>query len=323
VYVWVSNESEATEVWFDDVSVIHRKPLVAQATDYEAWGGVLREQKWIDMDAKYRYGYQGKYAERDDETGWNHFELREYDPVIGRWFQMDPEGQFYSPYVGMGNNPVSGTDPDGGYSLFGALWRNIAYGMKGHSIKHDDGLGYGYRDKNGDIQFGGGSFLSQINPVESVDVYVGGVAKTEIAKGPVKVVIPMGGLQLSANTNDGGRADFITLEQTYLNFQKGPVDLRIIPVNGVNTGDYDPSFRGLFTGAQGLIPLADLPIPIGQWKLQGDVTLNPITTRYSIGGRGVAETFSFPSWKKGASGFRLEANAGFRFRLKVPDILKK
>ncbi|MFM9841176.1 MAG: RHS repeat-associated core domain-containing protein [Cyclobacteriaceae bacterium] len=114
VYIWVSNESENTEVWFDDVSVIHHKPLVAQATDYEAWGGVLREQKWIDMDAKYRYGYQGKYAEKDDETGWNHFELREYDPIIGRWTSKDPAGQYHSPYVAMGNNPVNRTDPDGG-----------------------------------------------------------------------------------------------------------------------------------------------------------------------------------------------------------------
>jgi RHS repeat-associated protein len=114
VYVWVSNESENTEVWFDDVSVIHHKPLVAQATDYESWGGVLREQKWIDMDAKYRYGYQGKYAERDDETGWDHFELREYDPDLGRWLVPDPKRVGFSPYIGMGNNPITSTDPDGG-----------------------------------------------------------------------------------------------------------------------------------------------------------------------------------------------------------------
>ena len=116
IYIWVSNESENTEVWFDDVSVIHHKPLVAEARDYEAWGGILREQKWVDLDAKYRYGYQGKYAEKDEETGWNHFELREYDPVIGRWTVMDPMKEFASPYVSMGNNPISKVDPNGGCS---------------------------------------------------------------------------------------------------------------------------------------------------------------------------------------------------------------
>lgn len=34
---------------------------------------------------------------------------------MGRWLQKDPAGQYYSPYVGMGNNPVNRTDPDGGW----------------------------------------------------------------------------------------------------------------------------------------------------------------------------------------------------------------
>lgn len=62
----------------------------------------------------YRYGYQGQYAEVDKETGWNNFELRMYDPAIGRWMSTDPKKQYDSPYVGMGNNPVSSVDPDGG-----------------------------------------------------------------------------------------------------------------------------------------------------------------------------------------------------------------
>ncbi|MCD9019845.1 LamG-like jellyroll fold domain-containing protein, partial [Parachryseolinea silvisoli] len=62
----------------------------------------------------YRYQYQGQYAEKDDETGWSHFELREYDPIIGRWLVPDPMGQHWSPYMAMGNTPVSNIDPDGG-----------------------------------------------------------------------------------------------------------------------------------------------------------------------------------------------------------------
>ncbi|MTI25798.1 leucine-rich repeat domain-containing protein, partial [Fulvivirga kasyanovii] len=62
----------------------------------------------------YRYGFQGQFAEEDSETGWNSFELRMYDPVIGRWLTTDPYGQYWSPYVGMGNNPTNLVDPDGG-----------------------------------------------------------------------------------------------------------------------------------------------------------------------------------------------------------------
>ena len=62
----------------------------------------------------YRFGYQGKYAEADKETNWNSFDLRAYDPAIGRWMGVDPYGQNYSPYMGMGNDPVNRVDPDGG-----------------------------------------------------------------------------------------------------------------------------------------------------------------------------------------------------------------
>lgn len=36
-----------------------------------------------------------------------------YDPVIGRWMAVDPSRQFWSGYLGMGNNPINGIDPDG------------------------------------------------------------------------------------------------------------------------------------------------------------------------------------------------------------------
>jgi RHS repeat-associated protein len=113
VYVWVSNESENTKVWFDDLKVTHRSSRVTQATDYYAWGNVMRENKSPE-DVRYRYGYQGQFAEKDEETGWNHFELREYDAVIGRWLVIDPYRQFWSPYIGQGNNPINNNDPDSG-----------------------------------------------------------------------------------------------------------------------------------------------------------------------------------------------------------------
>jgi len=113
IYIWVSNESENTKVWFDDLKVTHRSRRVTQATDYYAYGSVLREQKTPE-ELTYRYKYQGQYAEKDEETGWNHFELREYDAVVGRWHIPDPYREFWSPYVAFGNNPVNIVDPRGG-----------------------------------------------------------------------------------------------------------------------------------------------------------------------------------------------------------------
>jgi RHS repeat-associated protein len=76
----------------------------------------------------YRYDYQGAYAEKDNITNWNNFELRMYDSRIGRWLGPDPKGQFASPYEGMGNNPVSGSDPTGGFSWLGAQWYALWHG---------------------------------------------------------------------------------------------------------------------------------------------------------------------------------------------------
>ncbi|NBC83067.1 MAG: hypothetical protein GVY19_06755 [Bacteroidetes bacterium] len=68
----------------------------------------------VDGDM-YRYGYQGQFAEDEtEETGYNSFEARMFDAKIGRWTTMDPYAQYYSPYLSMGNNPISSIDPDGG-----------------------------------------------------------------------------------------------------------------------------------------------------------------------------------------------------------------
>lgn len=153
----MSNETENTEVWFDDVSVIHHKPLVAQATDYEAFGSVLREQTWVDLEVKYRYGYQSNFSESDDETSWQHYKLREYDRIIGRWTTVDPKREFSSPYVGMGNNPISKTDKDGGCTTcpppgWARLLNAMRSGQRASGSPYFEGsvgFGFGLRSKTG------------------------------------------------------------------------------------------------------------------------------------------------------------------------------
>ncbi len=79
--------------------------------DYYPFGSTARSG-----GVTYRYEYQGAYADKDPITGFNNFELRMYDGRIGRWLSTDPNAQYYSPYVGMGNNPVNMVDPDGGFA---------------------------------------------------------------------------------------------------------------------------------------------------------------------------------------------------------------
>jgi|GEM_PF-2439514 hypothetical protein len=46
------------------------------------------------------------------------FQLRLWDGRLGRWMSPDPYGQHSSPYLGMGNNPISAVDPDGGDIIY-------------------------------------------------------------------------------------------------------------------------------------------------------------------------------------------------------------
>ena len=61
-----------------------------------------------------KFQYQGSYSEYDDETGYDEFALRNYDPQRGQWTGVDPYDEFPSPYTGMGNDPINNTDPSGG-----------------------------------------------------------------------------------------------------------------------------------------------------------------------------------------------------------------
>jgi RHS repeat-associated protein len=103
-------------VYFDNLRVEQTGGLIVQEQHQYAFGAPLPGLSYVVGTKRYRYGYQGQYAEHDEETGFESFELRLYNSRIGRWMSNDPYGQFNSPYVGMGNNPVSGVDPDGGFS---------------------------------------------------------------------------------------------------------------------------------------------------------------------------------------------------------------
>lgn len=85
-------------------------------TDYYPHGGVLPGRNY-QSSLNFPYGYQGQ--EKDGATGLTNFELRQYDPRIGRWYNPDPYMQHHSPYLAMSNNPVSFTDPDGGWDWDG------------------------------------------------------------------------------------------------------------------------------------------------------------------------------------------------------------
>ena len=106
---------------------------LAAYKDYYPFGQLMPGRNYQSTD--YRYGYQGQFAETDPETGFTHFDAREFDTRLGRWMIPDPAGQYFSPYLGMGNNPVSGIDPDGTWDspIFNSIGRFLGLDSKGWS----------------------------------------------------------------------------------------------------------------------------------------------------------------------------------------------
>jgi RHS repeat-associated protein len=116
--VFVSNQQRNITMFFDDLMVNHERGRLLQEDSYYPDG-----LKMTAICARAlsklpnRYGYQGNFSEEDEESGYNEFALRMYDPQLGRWISADPYDEFASPYIGMGNDPVNNVDPNGGCIL--------------------------------------------------------------------------------------------------------------------------------------------------------------------------------------------------------------
>ncbi|WP_245189770.1 RHS repeat-associated core domain-containing protein [Lunatimonas salinarum] len=95
---------------FDDFTILTLESYIVQQTDYYPYGLIAR--KFVRAGEKEtKELFQGKTY--DELTGWYDFHARQYDAALGRWFGVDPQNQFASPYLAMGNNPVMMVDPDG------------------------------------------------------------------------------------------------------------------------------------------------------------------------------------------------------------------
>jgi|GEM_PF-3653470 len=64
------------------------------------------------------HDYRFTGHERDDEAGLkiDYMGARTYDPIIGRFMQIDPMMEYASPYTYVGNNPLNLVDPTGMHS---------------------------------------------------------------------------------------------------------------------------------------------------------------------------------------------------------------
>lgn len=178
--VFVANESE-TSVWFDDVEIKYTPDLIAQEVHYDPWGlELVGIGESGNPECKWKF--QNKEMEDALALFWQDFGARYYDPQLGRWHSVDPADQFASGYVGMGNNPVIGTDPDGRFwhIVIGA----VVGGVANLAIKAYQGKIGGWRD--GFAAFGIGAAAGAVTAATGGALAgVAGLSTASVAGGAV------------------------------------------------------------------------------------------------------------------------------------------
>ena len=128
IYIWVSNETPAWPVYFDNLKVVHTPGPLLEETHYYPFGLTMAGISSKALKAKYtqnNFKYNDKELQNQefsDGTGLEDYDYgaRMYDPQIGRWMvidEMSSNFSFESPYSYAGNNPISNVDVGGKFKF--------------------------------------------------------------------------------------------------------------------------------------------------------------------------------------------------------------
>ena len=114
-YLYVSNEQTGqTDVYFDDVTMTYTPSNILQSSEYYPFG-LQTSNSWTRDNTTNNFLYDGG-SEVNTTTGYYDLPYRNYDPALGRFFQVDPldyKNSDLTPYHYSMNNPITYIDPSG------------------------------------------------------------------------------------------------------------------------------------------------------------------------------------------------------------------
>jgi RHS repeat-associated protein len=117
LYIYVNNETQGWDVFFDNLSIQHRKGPITEETHYYPFGLTIAaiSSRALEFGLPINKNkYNGIEYESSMDLNIGEAFYRTHDPQIGRWWQIDPKpNETISLYAAMDNNPISGSDPLG------------------------------------------------------------------------------------------------------------------------------------------------------------------------------------------------------------------